>query len=160
MHDVIRAKCHMGHKDHTKNEERSTWIPSNAKKKKCKYWFISGGLTVIPNYRDTRNVFFILKSITCGCFLGDPSSIIHACFLIQWLVTSDICIISCGFMVCDKSSVHHRVMCEVVSCGSTNLFIFDMLRCWEDVGVRGAFEDPVQRFQLLLGEGICPKMFP
>lgn len=85
----------------------------------------------------------------------------YSCLLlIQWLDTSDVCIISCGFMVYDKSSVHHMVMCKVVSCGSTNLFVFDMLRCWEDVGVRGAFEDPVQRFQLLLGEGICPKMFP
>ncbi|TNN83775.1 hypothetical protein EYF80_005951 [Liparis tanakae] len=27
----------------------------------------------------------------------------------------------------------------------------------EDVRVRGTFKDPVQRFQLLLGEGICPK---
>lgn len=63
-------------------------------------------------------------------------------------------------MVCDKSAFHLGVMCEVVSCGATDLFVFDMLRCWEDVGVRGAFEDPVQRFQLLLGEGICPKMFP
>ncbi len=49
---------------------------------------------------------------------------------------------------------------EVVSCSATNLFRFDMLRCREDVRVRGAFKDPVQRFQLLLGEGICPKVFP
>lgn len=85
----------------------------------------------------------------------------YSCLLvIQWLDTSDVCLISCGFMVCDKSAFHLRVMCEVVSCGATDLFVFDMLRCWEDVGVRGAFEDPVQRFQLLLGEGICPKMFP
>lgn len=49
---------------------------------------------------------------------------------------------------------------EVVSFSATNLFGFDMLRCGEDVRVRGAFKDPVQRFQLLLGEGICPKVFP
>lgn len=51
-------------------------------------------------------------------------------------------------------------MSEVVSCGATDLFRFDVLRCGEDVRVRGALKDPVQRFQLLLGEGVCPKVFP
>lgn len=45
-------------------------------------------------------------------------------------------------------------------CGDTNLFWFDVLRCREDIRVRGAFKDPVQRFKLLLGEGICPQVFP
>lgn len=49
---------------------------------------------------------------------------------------------------------------EVVICGATDLFRFDVLRCGEDVRVRGALKDPVQRFQLLLGEGVCPKVFP
>lgn len=104
-------------------------------------------------------MFFIRKSITYGRFRGDPSSIIHAYFF-NPVDTSDVCVISRGFVGSVKSSVRHRVMCEAVTCGSTNLFVFDMLRCREDVRVRGAFEDPVQRFQLLLGEGICPKMFP
>lgn len=43
---------------------------------------------------------------------------------------------------------------------ATNLLGFDMLRCREDVRVRGAFKDPVQSFQLLLGEGICPQVLP
>lgn len=44
--------------------------------------------------------------------------------------------------------------------GAAHLFWFDVLRRGEDVWVGGAFKDSVQRFQLLLGEGISPKVFP
>lgn len=106
-------------------------------------------------------MFFITKSIMCATFLGDPSSIIHACF-------SDICLISFGFWNISDNGVLIRqhmqnlgsFMVCVASCSVTDLFRFDVLRCREDVRVRGAFKDPVQCFQLLLGEGICPKVFP
>lgn len=51
-------------------------------------------------------------------------------------------------------------VCVYVCVGATHLFRFDVLRRGEDVRVGGAFKDPVQRFQLLLGEGVSPKVFP
>lgn len=69
-------------------------------------------------------------------------------FVTKVFSSSNACTIGGCFTVCE------------VSCSATNLFRLDMLRCWEDVGVRGALKDPVQRFQLLLSEGICPKVFP
>lgn len=145
------------------------------------YRFISRRLAPLFSNREEGGYVecvFIIKSIACGSFLGDsqqhysskpswpnlgqPRTFVWLAKLL-WERSTMATTEKKGELMRWQDGVHACVCvcaCVCVWVDAAHLFWFDVLRCGEDVGVGGALKDPVQRFQLLLGEGVSPKVFP